>query len=412
MEYEYDFGPESPADLEWSQGAKNTRINFGTLDSDTYMPPDDLIDSSKLIIIDSDDSYNEDEPIQKVKDPIDAEMQKEEDVLRKYQSKTVNTLRGRRKVWAMWRDNAKERLQKLKRRSDFHIIDYPNLLLDWYPNVKDHPLVCAFPLLTPQLEPRQRNVMPRILFPSQLNPVIILPNALPTAAVPRNTSNLSLVSQKPKKKKIHTLAATLVRFPKLIKRLKCYPSLTQTLAKNPLKAILVNEMSKNRRFKNKTRNEIIDALWKKLVAIQKVSVFKSIFVPKFDNYQIVDSLPVFTCADEASLLWLQNINRSILKGNGLIISSCWLGKLITVKCSIPLLPPFGINDALILLRKQNSQLNVSQWQVLSRKFLTDQLDITFRIDEGSLNNLKTLDMRPFFGLSRIEFEIIDSDSDS
>ena len=63
-----------------------------------------------------------------------------------------------------------------------------------------------------------------------------------------------------------------------------------------------------------------------------------------------------------------------------------------------------VNTILTRLRKQNPELNTSDWSVMSRKVTEKEQTLAFSIDTDSFKALAQSNYKAFWGLGRINFQ--------
>ena len=115
-----------------------------------------------------------------------------------------------------------------------------------------------------------------------------------------------------------------------------------------------------------------------------------------------------TCANESSKVWLI---RKVSE-----LWELWDGAELTVVDSkdLPRRPKvlvripntYEINTVMTRLRKQNPELNTSDWSVMSRKVTEKEQTLAFSIDTDSFKALARSSYKTFWGLGRINFRTL------
>jgi hypothetical protein len=127
--------------------------------------------------------------------------------------------------------------------------------------------------------------------------------------------------------------------------------------------------------------------------------------PQFLYSKFAQGIFWITCANECSKVWLTwtvSGLGELWEGAELTVVDCKdLPKRPKVIVRIP--DTSEINTVTSRLRKQNPELNTSDWSVMSRKVAEKEQTLAFSIDPDSLKALAKSNYKAFWGLGRIYF---------
>ena len=146
----------------------------------------------------------------------------------------------------------------------------------------------------------------------------------------------------------------------------------------------------------------------KLLSAVDVNPLEKTPPPQFLYSKFAQGVFWITCANEPSKVWLM----WAVSGLGVL----WEGAELTMVDSkdlprrprvlvhIPDIP--DVTTVLTRLRKQNPELNTSDWSVVSRKVTEKEQTLAFSIDPNSFKALAKSNHKAFWGLGRINFRTL------
>ena len=130
--------------------------------------------------------------------------------------------------------------------------------------------------------------------------------------------------------------------------------------------------------------------------------------PQFLYSKFAQGVFWITCANESSRVWLVRTVSGLLE--------LWEGAELTVvdskdlhrrpKVLVHIPDTCEVNTVLTRLRKQNSELNTSDWSVMSRKVTEKEQTMAFSIDPDSFKAPAQSNYKAFWGLGRINFRTL------
>ena len=149
------------------------------------------------------------------------------------------------------------------------------------------------------------------------------------------------------------------------------------------------------------QHEIIQA--KLLIAVDENPLEK--MPPQFLYSKFAQGVFWITCANEPSKVWLMwtvSGLRELWEGVELtVVDSKDLPRRSSILVHIP--DTSDVTTVLTRLRKQNPELNMSDWSVMSRKVTEKEHMLAFSIDPDSFKALARSNYKAFCGLGRINF---------
>jgi hypothetical protein len=127
--------------------------------------------------------------------------------------------------------------------------------------------------------------------------------------------------------------------------------------------------------------------------------------PQFLHSIFAQGVLWITCANESTKDWLmQTISGlgELWEGAELtVVDSKEIPKRLMMFVRIP--DTSEVNTVITRLRKQNPELNTSDWLVMSRKVTENEQMLAFSVDPDSYKALAKSDFKAFWGLGRIIF---------
>lgn len=176
---------------------------------------------------------------------------------------------------------------------------------------------------------------------------------------------------------------------------------------NELNAVIFDESNVEGILSFEQSNLIIDTLMTKLSDCSTIADFE---VPKFQGYYLNRGVLTVNCVNDNSLNWLMNIElKDLWDGAKLkILKANEFVKHIRLTAFFP--GPVRENvEILKLLKTQNPELNTSRWRIYHRsQGASTSVSLILGVDEKSLQVLSSLEMNPYYGMSRATFHLPDN----
>lgn len=180
-----------------------------------------------------------------------------------------------------------------------------------------------------------------------------------------------------------------------------------SVLKNKLLAVIIDESNIDGTLSTEQSDQIIDKLMTKLSQFSYASDSE---VPRFQGYYLSKGVLTINCVNDKSIEWLMNVHLNDLWDGAKIkiMTANEFAKVIRMTAFIP--GPIRENiEILKLLKTQNSDLKTSRWRIYHRSQGTSTgMTLVLGIDEKSLEVLRSLQMKPYYGISRAAFYLPDT----
>lgn len=187
---------------------------------------------------------------------------------------------------------------------------------------------------------------------------------------------------------------------------KCNAISYSSILQNKLDAVIIDESNPEGTITYEQSDLIVDKLMTKLSEFPFTS---SSEVPRFQGYHLIKGVLTINCVDELSMEWLMKANLTDLWDDAKlkIMRANEFAKLVKLTAFVP--GPVRDNiEMLKLLKTQNAELNTSRWRIYHRSEGTSTgVTLVLAVDEKSLQVLKSLEMKPYYGMSRASFYLPD-----
>lgn len=177
--------------------------------------------------------------------------------------------------------------------------------------------------------------------------------------------------------------------------------------KNKLDAVIIDESNTEGILSSSQSDLIIDKL---MTRLSEFTFSSNSDVPKFQGYFLSKGILTINCVNDNSMEWLMNAELNNLWDGAKIkiMRANEFAKLIRMTAFIP--GPIRDNvEILKLLKTQNCELNTSRWRIYHRNQGTSSgMTLVLGVDEKSLEVLRSLEMKPYYGMSRAAFYLPDT----
>lgn len=172
--------------------------------------------------------------------------------------------------------------------------------------------------------------------------------------------------------------------------------------KNKLDAVIIDESNTEGILTSSQSDQIIDKL---MTRLSEFTFTSNSDVPKFQGYFLNKGILTINCVNDNSMEWLMNAELNNLWDGAKIkiMRANEFAKHIRMTAFIP--GPVRENvEILKLLKTQNCELNTSRWRIYHRNQGTSTgMTLVLGVDEKSLEVLRSLEMKPYYGMSRAAF---------
>lgn len=177
--------------------------------------------------------------------------------------------------------------------------------------------------------------------------------------------------------------------------------------KNKLDAVIIDESNTEGILSSQQSDLIIDKL---MTRLSEFTFTSNSDVPKFQGYFLNKGILTINCVNDNSMEWLMNSELNDLWDGAKIkiMRANEFAKHVRMTAFIP--GPVRENvEILKLLKTQNGELNTSRWRIYHRNQGTSTgMTLVLGVDEKSLEVLRSLEMKPYYGMSRAAFYLPDT----
>lgn len=173
--------------------------------------------------------------------------------------------------------------------------------------------------------------------------------------------------------------------------------------RNSLRVFIYNETIKGGTITEKQSG----ILTQKLLQIIDQDTSENCHLIRFDSYKLENGLFVITCANEFARNWLRekiNLLENLWPSAALRITQ---NKLKFSKFSrLSVFVPAPVEPAITILKRiarQNPMLNTATWKIMAYHVKKTGVQLLLGMDEESFKSIQLIEMRPYYGLTRIMF---------
>lgn len=180
-----------------------------------------------------------------------------------------------------------------------------------------------------------------------------------------------------------------------------------SVLKNKFHAVIIDESNVEGTLSPEQSDQIIDKL---MTRLSQFTYSSDSEVPRFQGYYLTKGVLTINCVNDKSMEWLMNVQLNDLWDGAKIkiMAANEFSKVIRMTAFIP--GPIRENfEILKLLKTQNSELKTSRWKIYHRSQGTSAgMTLVLGVDEKSLEVLRSLEMKPYYGMSRAAFYLPDT----